>query len=113
MTLVLIYPDRVTAAEQASGLRGGATGDHSDEDDDILDDTDEDAFEDDDGAMGEEDFGEANLLGRLQQDWRKTPIITKTFFRVHNNGSSGRRELKKLSAIWNPAIRIHFDVKPC
>lgn len=73
------------AAEQASGIRGGATGgdDSAEESDDILEDDDEDVFEDDDGAMDEEDFGEANFIGRLQQDWRKTPIITKTFFRVH------------------------------
>ena len=32
--------------------------------------------------MTEEDFGEANFVDRFKQDWRKTPIITKTFFQV-------------------------------
>lgn len=74
-------PDHHTSVEQASELRGGATGgvDSEEEDDDSLDDDDED-FDDD--GMDEEDFGEANFVDRLKQDWRKTPIITKTFFQV-------------------------------
>lgn len=52
----------------------------SEEDFDALDDEDEDDF--DDGMMAEEDFGEANFVDRLKQDWKKTPVITRTFFQV-------------------------------
>lgn len=61
-----------------SGLRGGAAASEESEDDfDALDDDDFD-----DGMLDEEDFGEANFIERLKQDWRKTPIITRTFFQV-------------------------------
>lgn len=64
---------------QASGLRGGSVSSDSSEED--FDDLDDDDF-DDDGMMDEEDFGEANFFGRLNQDWKKTPIITRSFFQV-------------------------------
>ena len=68
---------------QVSGLRGGAvvvSGEGTEEDADSFEDLDDDDF--DDGMMNEEDFGEANFVDRLKQDWRKTPIITRTFFQV-------------------------------
>ena len=65
---------------QISGLRGGASGEGTEEDADSFEDLDDDDF--DDGMMNEEDFGEANFVDRLKQDWRKTPIITRTFFQV-------------------------------
>lgn len=66
---------------QVRGLRGGAIagGDSSQgEEDHSLDDDD---FDDED-MTEEEDFGEANFVDRFKQDWKKTPIITKTFFQV-------------------------------
>lgn len=75
-----------TAADQARGLsvRGGAAASADSAEDDSEDSLDDDDFEDEDGdgLMDEEDFGEANIVDRFKQDWKKTPIITKTFFRV-------------------------------
>lgn len=72
-----------STAIQVSGLRGGAvvgSDEGTEEDADSFEDLDDDDF--DDGMMDEEDFGEANFVDRLKQDWRKTPIITRTFFQV-------------------------------
>lgn len=78
---LILYPG-LAAVEQARELRGGAAaGADSSEDEEDLDVDDDDDFEDED-MTEEEDFGEANFVGRLKQDWRKTPIITKTFFQV-------------------------------
>lgn len=64
---------------QVSGLRGGAArSEESEEEFDESDDLDDIG----DGLMDEEDFGEANFIDRLKQDWRKTPVITRTFFQV-------------------------------
>lgn len=73
-----LYTD--PCCEQATGLRGGAaavddTSEDEDSDESLGDDDDEDDFED-------EDFGEAGFVGRLAQDWKKTPVITRTFFQV-------------------------------
>lgn len=76
-----MYADRA-AVEQVRGLRGGAVagGESSEsEEDRSLDDDDD--FDDED-MTEEEDFGEATFIDRFKQDWRKTPIITKTFFKV-------------------------------
>lgn len=43
----------------------------------------------------EEDFGEANFVDRLKQDWKKTPIITKTFFQVCIAFYSNRRRVRR------------------
>ena len=73
----------LAAAEQVRELRGGATSDSSEgEEDHSLDDDDD--FDDED-MTEEEDFGEATFIDRFKQDWAKTPIITKTFFQVCYN----------------------------
>lgn len=64
-------------------LRGGGTSsseESEEEEDDGMFDADED-----EGAVDEEDFGEANFVDRLRQDWANTPIITKTFFQVRTS----------------------------
>ena len=71
-----------STAIQVSGLRGGAvvgSGEGTEEDADSFEALDDDDFDD---GMNEEDFGEANFVDELKQDWRKTPINTRTFFQV-------------------------------
>lgn len=67
------------------------------------DSLDDDDFEDEDGdgLMDEEDFGEANIVDRFKQDWKKTPIITKTFFRVN------------LALVHMIALVVLLTVQPC
>lgn len=61
-------------------LRGGED-DSSDDLDDDFEDLDED-YDTEEGLVNEQDFGEANFVERLKQEWKKTPIITRTFFQV-------------------------------
>lgn len=67
-------------------LRGGGTssseeeaGEEEEEEDGIFD------ADEDEGVVDEEDFGEANFIDRMRQDWANTPIITKTFFQVRTS----------------------------
>lgn len=68
--------------EQARGLRGGAIAGADSSEDEGDHSLDDDNFDDEDDMTEEEDFGEANFVDRFKQDWRKTPIITKTFFQA-------------------------------
>lgn len=61
-------------------LRGGGD-DSSDDWDDDFEDQDDD-YDAEEGLVNEQDFGEASFIERLKQDWKKTPIITRTFFQA-------------------------------
>ncbi|CAM9613723.1 unnamed protein product [Ectocarpus fasciculatus] len=88
----------------ASGLRGGAASlDDEDSDDGSLEDYDDDDDE-------EEDFGEAGFVDRLKQDWKKTPIITRTYFQISVGITLAAAALNEnqwptfLLLDWRPAI---------
>lgn len=73
--------------DQARRVRGGAGGieapdDAGEEEEEEQDEDDEDFFGDEDNAFDEEEFGEETWLGRTRQAWVKTPLITRSFFRV-------------------------------
>lgn len=68
------------AGKHVCDLRGGGD-DSSDDSDDYFEDLDE-GYDTEEGLVDEQDFGEANFIERLKQEWKKTPIITRTFFQV-------------------------------